>query len=266
MSKSKIAKYTVLAVTIAAFLIQSCHSKEGARISQRKNQPFGTDLENTLESVFGKEKQPTSTTKTIADTASVDVVIETTLGDIAVTLFGDTPRHKKNFVKLADSGFYEGTLFHRVIKGFMVQAGDPYTKDPGKEEFYGQGGPGYTIPAEFRANHHHVKGALAAARKGDAANPYKESSGSQFYIVQDEDGCRHLDGQYTVFGQVTEGLDVIDRIASIMTDYRDMPVDEVKILKVTVVRPEPEPESEECVEVCDSSAVEAAGTGTTEEN
>ncbi len=140
--------------------------------------------------------------------------------------------HKANFEKLAKSGFYDGLLFHRVINGFMIQGGDPLTKDPANADRFGTGGPGYTIPAEFVPEHRHIKGAIAAARRGDAANPKKESSGSQFYIVQNEQTCAQLDGEYTVFGETIEGLDVIDKIASVQTDRRDRPVAQVKIIKI----------------------------------
>ena len=121
-----------------------------------------------------------------------------------------------------------------VINGFMIQTGDPLTKDPANKSMYGTGGPGYTVPAEFVKEYRHKKGALAAARRGDAANPYKESSGSQFYIVQDERACAQLDGAYTVFGEVIEGLPVIDKIASVQTDGRDRPFSPVKIVTIKV--------------------------------
>lgn len=158
--------------------------------------------------------------------------IVTTMGTIKVKLYKKTPRHRDNFVKLAKSHFYDSLLFHRVINGFMIQGGDPYTKDTSKVELYGQGGPGYTIPAEFVNEYYHKKGALAAARMGDMANPKKASSGSQFYIVQDENACLHLDGQYTVYGETIGGLDVIDRIASVPVDRYDRPLKDVRILSV----------------------------------
>ena len=136
-------------------------------------------------------------------------------------------------VKLALAGYYDGLLFHRVINGFMIQGGDPLTKDASKISEFGTGGPDYTIPAEIeqgvKAGYRHKKGALAAARIGDAANPYRESSGSQFYIVQDEQACAQLDGAYTVFGETVSGLDVIDKIAAVKTDNRDIPLNPVRI-------------------------------------
>ncbi len=158
--------------------------------------------------------------------------IETNLGTIKVKLYSKTPAHRDNFIKLAHEHFYDGTLFHRVIDGFMIQGGDPLSKDPSKRNMYGTGGPDYTVPAEFVPEYTHKKGALAAARRGDAANPKKASSGSQFYIVQDETTCHQLDGQYTVFGETVEGLDVIDKIASVSTDARDCPLNDVMIIRV----------------------------------
>lgn len=161
--------------------------------------------------------------------------IVTNLGTIRVKLYEQTPKHRDNFCKLALSGFYDGILFHRVINGFMIQTGDPLSKDPSMADRYGTGGPGYTIPAEFVPEYRHIKGALAAARRGDAANPMKESSGSQFYIVQDENACAQLDGDYTVFGETLEGLATVDKIAAVETDLRDRPVSEVKIISIKLV-------------------------------
>lgn len=162
--------------------------------------------------------------------------IVTSMGTIRVKLYASTPKHRENFAKLALEGFYDGILFHRVIDGFMIQGGDPLSKDPSKRDSWGTGGPGYNVPAEIATGGKHLKGALAAARKGDMANPLRESSGSQFYIVQDERTCSQLDGQYTVFGQTVEGFDVIDAIAAVATDYRDRPTEPVKIEKITLVK------------------------------
>lgn len=159
-------------------------------------------------------------------------VIETNLGDIKIKLYKDTPKHRENFAKLALTGYYDGMLFHRVIDGFMIQGGDPLSKDPDNRPVFGTGGPGYTVPAEILPNHKHIKGALAAARLGDMANPKRESSGSQFYLVQDAESCSQLDGQYTVYGETLEGLNVIDKIAKVACDRRDCPVNDVKIIRV----------------------------------
>ena len=158
--------------------------------------------------------------------------IITSMGVIKIKLYADTPKHRENFAKLALEKYYDGILFHRVIDGFMIQAGDPLTKDANNKPRFGTGGPDYTIPAEFVPEHNHKKGALAAARRGDAVNPYKESSGSQFYIVQDERNCAQLDGEYTVFGETIEGIDVIDKIAAVETDRRDCPLQDVKIITI----------------------------------
>lgn len=161
--------------------------------------------------------------------------IATSEGTIRIKLYKETPLHRDNFVKLASERFYDGILFHRVIKGFMIQGGDPNTKNPEAAETFGTGGPGYTVPAEIVSGFTHKKGALAAARKGDVANPYRESSGSQFYIVQDAQGCSHLDGQYTIFGETLSGLEVVDRIADIPVNGRSLPEKEVKIISILPV-------------------------------
>lgn len=158
--------------------------------------------------------------------------IITSMGVIKVKLYAKTPLHRENFEKLALNKYYDGVLFHRVIRGFMIQGGDPLSKDPANKAKFGTGGPDYTVPAEFVPEYKHKKGALAAARRGDAVNPYKESSGSQFYLVQDAAGCAQLDGDYTVFGETIEGLDVIDKIAAVQTDNRDCPVQDVKIITI----------------------------------
>ena len=161
--------------------------------------------------------------------------IVTNMGTMRIKLYSKTPKHRENFVKLVAEHYYDSLLFHRVIDGFMIQAGDPYTRDTSKVALYGQGGPDYTIPAEFVNEYWHKKGAIAAARKGDMANPKKASSGSQFYIVQDENNCLHLDGQYTIFGETIEGLDVIDKIAKVPTDRYDRPLEDVRIITVKPV-------------------------------
>ncbi len=182
------------------------------------------------------------------------VVIETSMGTIKAKLYNDTPLHRDNFIKLVNDGWYNGSPFHRVIKDFMIQGG---------QNADGRMDPGYTVPAEFRDNHFHKKGALCAARQGDQVNPKKASSGSQFYIVQGQvfddkklemyeerlgkifsatqrqayktvGGTPHLDGDYTVFGEVTEGLDIVDKIARVKTGYMDVPVEPVTINKITI--------------------------------
>ena len=242
--------------------------------------------------------------------------IETSMGDIKVNLYNETPKHRDNFIKLAKDGTYNGTLFHRVIKDFMVQAGDPESKNAPKGKMLGSGDVGYTVPAEFvYPKYFHKKGALSAARQGDEVNPKKESSGCQFYIVtgkvfndstllnmeqqknqnkvteafnalaqkhmkeiykmrkaNDQDGLYalqdtlfiqaeaeaakqpdfhftpeqikayttvggtpHLDGEYTVFGEVVEGMDIVDKIQQVKTDRSDRPEEDVKIINVSVI-------------------------------
>ena len=164
-----------------------------------------------------------------------EFIIETTHGTMKVKLYSKTPQHRDNFAKLVSEKYYDGIRFHRVIEGFMIQAGDPYSRDTSKVDLWGQGGPDYTVPAEFVNEYWHKKGAIAAARRGDMANPTKASSGSQFYIVHDENACLHLDGQYTIFGEVIDGLDVIDKIATVETDYYDRPSEDVFIKAVIPV-------------------------------
>ncbi len=186
------------------------------------------------------------------------VLLKTDMGDMILELYDDTPYHRDNFVKLVEEDFYEELLFHRVIPNFMVQGGDPQSKHSKANQPLGRGGPGYTLPAEILSNHIHVKGALAAARLPDAANPEKNSSGSQFYIVHGKQlderhlqllqdsrglsysqeqieaylahgGTPHLDGDYTVFGHVLEGLDIIDKIAGVKRNRRDRPDEDLKM-------------------------------------
>ena len=243
------------------------------------------------------------------------VRLETTMGNITVKLYNETPKHRDNFIKLVKEGTYDSTLFHRVIKNFMIQAGDPQSKTATDTTTLGNGDVGYTLPAEFNPKFFHKKGALAAARLGDDVNPKKESSGCQFYIVTgrkfseaqmismenqlndarlenvfnelgrkhmkeiykmrkagDNDGllelqdsletqaraivakepalkfnreqiaayttvggAPHLDGAYTVFGEVTDGMDVVDKIQAVKTNRADRPETDVRILKATVI-------------------------------
>ena len=200
------------------------------------------------------------------------VLMETTEGNILLTLYDDTPLHRDNFLRLANEHFYDSLLFHRVIKNFMIQGGDPDSRHAEPGATLGEGEVGYTLEAELfdgngRLLHPHRRGALAMAREGDDVNPERRSSGCQFYIVwgttfssselqtigerldamtqhrvtmtpelQDlyrkTGGAPHLDGQYTVFGEVTEGLDVLKRIQQVFTDDYDRPVDDVRILRI----------------------------------
>ncbi|MGZ8557775.1 MAG: peptidylprolyl isomerase [Chitinophagaceae bacterium] len=199
-----------------------------------------------------------------------DVLLQTSLGDITIRLSDSTPLHRDNFLKLVKQSFYDSVLFHRVINNFMIQAGDPDSKNAPAGKPLGNGGPSYTIPAEFRTTLFHKKGAIAAARQGDNVNPEKASSGSQFYIVQGKTfsdtgldsletfrlkgkklpadqreayitlgGTPHLDGGYTVFGEVVNGLEVIDKIATVATSRaadRDRPLENVMILQTKLIK------------------------------
>ena len=199
-----------------------------------------------------------------------DVLIQTTMGDIVIRLSDSTPLHRDNFLKLAKVGYYDSVLFHRVIQNFMIQAGDPNSKQAKAGVPLGNGGPGYTVPAEFRTTLFHKKGVLAAARSGDNVNPTKASSGSQFYIVQGKvftdagldslelfrlngrkippvqrevyktiGGTPHLDQGYTVYGEVVKGLEVVDKIAAVQTSKaqdRDRPLQDVRIIKTKLIK------------------------------
>jgi peptidyl-prolyl cis-trans isomerase B (cyclophilin B) len=154
-------------------------------------------------------------------------IIKTKFGDIEVKFFPDVaPRHVENFIKLAKSGFYNGTIFHRVIPGFMIQGGDPNTKDSLRKDTYGQGGPGYTLKAEF-SDRPHKRGIVSMARASDP-----DSAGSQFFIVVED--SRFLDRKYTVFGEVTKGIGVADKIVNLPRDERDNPKERVE-MTVTIV-------------------------------
>ncbi len=197
--------------------------------------------------------------------SEIMVKIETTKGIITVKLYNETPLHRDNFVKLVEEKYYDGLLFHRVINSFMIQGGDPDSRNAKQGQMLGNGGPDYTIPAEFNSQLIHKKGALAAARTADQVNPEKRSSGSQFYIVQGNvyndnqlqyfssqtkrqytdaqkeiyktlGGTPHLDGAYTVFGEVVTGLDIIDAIAAVKTDGANRPMEDVKIISMSIIK------------------------------
>lgn len=193
------------------------------------------------------------------------VLLKTTYGDIVIALYNDTPQHKANFEKLVNEKFYDGVLFHRIIKGFMIQGGDPDSKNAKPGQMLGSGDLGYTIPAEFVSGRFHKRGAVAAAREGDQVNPQKASSGCQFYIVDgtvyDNEkmtmiaqrtgktfspeqvqayttvgGAPWLDGDYTVFGEVVKGMEVVDKIADQQKDRNDRPLEDIKIISATIIR------------------------------
>ena len=219
----------ILTITLcclgAAAMLCSCGGNAARKAAQ--------DAEKAATDSIAAAEQTKRTMDKIATLPAEPVFdIITSMGVIKVKLYAKTPLHRENFEKLALNKYYDGVLFHRVIRGFMIQGGDPLSKDPANKAKFGTGGPDYTVPAEFIPEYKHKKGALAAARRGDAVNPYKESSGSQFYLVQDAAACAQLDGAYTVFGETIEGLDVIDKIAAVQTDNRDCPVQDVKIITI----------------------------------
>lgn len=284
-------RHLILSIVMVAFTLMSCSAgnAEGSASAAAKNK---------------------------TDNKMTKVKLETSLGDIVVELYNETPQHRDNFIKLVGSGYYDGVLFHRVIKDFMIQTGDGNSKNAGPETTLGDGDPGYTIEAEFvYPKYFHKRGALAAARTGDQVNPERRSSGSQFYIVtgkiyssddlnmmakrladmkkqdifrrlvsensekisqlqqaQDSAGLQalqnefiqqteaeaakenfsftdeqidaytsvggtpHLDGQYTVFGEVVSGMDVVDKIQNTTTGRMDRPTVDIKIVKATILK------------------------------
>jgi len=156
------------------------------------------------------------------DGGAPHAILKTKFGEMEIVLFPElAPKHVASFMKLAKSGFYNGTIFHRVIPGFMIQGGDPNTKDPNKRREYGMGGPGYTLPAEFNRVRHE-RGILSAARTADP-----NSAGSQFFLMVNK--APHLDGQYTVFGEVIKGIEISDQIVNQPRDPRDMPLERIEI-------------------------------------
>jgi peptidyl-prolyl cis-trans isomerase B (cyclophilin B) len=158
-----------------------------------------------------------------------NVIIKTNFGSIKFGLLPElAPETVRNFVTLAKNGIYDGTLFHRVIPGFMIQGGDPNTKDPNKKSQWGMGGPGHSIKAEF-SSRSHLEGIVSMAR---AADP--DSAGSQFFIVTSDNNTESLDRQYTVFGKVTEGMDVAHKIENLPRDGNDCPEQEAKMLEVVI--------------------------------
>lgn len=194
------------------------------------------------------------------------IVFETSAGNMVIQLYDETPLHSENFTKLVNEGYYNNLLFHRVIKNFMIQAGDPNSKAAKPGEMLGMGGPGYTVPAEFVKKYYHKQGALAAARQPDQMNPEKESSGSQFYIVhgktysdaeldafvqrgmhipftaeqidvyKNSGGTPHLDYEYTVFGEIIEGLEILDYIAANPVDRNNRPISDIRIIKAYTIK------------------------------
>lgn len=208
-----------------------------------------------------KDKAKTETTSETKNEKMTEVLIKTSKGNIKIALYNETPQHRDNFIKLVKEGYYDGVLFHRIIQGFMVQTGDPDSKNAKPGQMLGNGGPDYRIPAEINPNIIHRRGAVAAARDN---NPQKASSGSQFYIVDGTvypeaqlvsmmsrygktltpeqlkayttvGGAPWLDGDYTVFGQVLTGMEVVDKIAAQQKDRNDRPLEDVKIISIKII-------------------------------
>ena len=241
-------KHNVLIILLSALLLLAC-----SQASQADTATTGSD--NQEQKNPTKKKKPAQMTK---------VLLKTSMGDIVIALYDETPLHKENFIKLVNDKYYDGVLFHRIIQNFMIQTGDPESKAAKPGQMLGNGGPGYTIPAEFVPGLYHKRGAVAAARMGDNVNPKKESSGSQFYIVdgrvfstndlnrviqmtgktysmeQIKDytsigGAPHLDGDYTVFGEVVSGMEIVDKIAAQQKDGRDRPLEDIKIISAEIM-------------------------------
>jgi len=180
----------------------------GVWLYSESNQVWANDP-NVVLTAEGKGKAPRA-------------ILKTKFGEMEIVFFPElAPKHVESFLNLARKGFYNGTIFHRIIPGFMIQGGDPITKDPSKKSAYGTGGPGYTVPAEFNKIPHE-RGILSAARTADP-----DSAGSQFFIMVAK--SPHLDGQYTVFGEVVKGIEVADKIVSQPRDRRDMPLERIEI-------------------------------------
>ena len=162
----------------------------------------------------------------------VVMVVETTMGTVEFKLYNETPLHRDNFIKLAEAHYFDSLLFHRVIDGFVIQGGDPNSKHAEPGQLLGDGGPDYGVPAEFRVEQGIVteKGSILAAREGDDINPQRESSASQFCFMMGR--SPHLDGAYTLFGEVTEGMEVLEAIEKVPTDQYDRPLEDVRMLRV----------------------------------
>lgn len=245
-------------VMIFAALLISALSCQPAKGDSGKN---STEKAQSTEEMTQKPKNDKPQNKMENLTK---VLITTSLGDITIALYDKTPQHRDNFIKLVKENYYDGVLFHRIIQQFMIQTGDPDSKTAKPGQMLGSGGPNYKIPAEFVPSLFHKRGAVAAARMGDQVNPEKKSSGSQFYIVDGRKyssqelnniafqsnkqfsqaqreaymtigGAPFLDGDYTVFGEVIEGMDIVDKIAAQPKDRADRPTTDIKIISTTII-------------------------------
>lgn len=248
----------ILLVALTVFAFTACNNQGEKKETKRPQ--VKKEVKSNQASAPEKAKAGTDENTKKGQKAK----ISTRFGDITVLLYDETPIHRDNFVKLVENGFYNGTIFHRVINGFMIQGGDPNSIGAGPNDRLGNGGPGYTLEAEIKPEFIHKKGALAAARLGDAQNPEKRSSGSQFYIVQGKPvtaqqlnqmsqrtgafytaeqietykkvgGTPFLDNGYTDFGEVVDGLEVVDMIASVKTKPGDRPLEDVE-MNITLIK------------------------------
>ena len=231
MEKEKKMKKGIILLFAAAFILAGCNNSGKKAEEDPSEAPADSvqTIKKRSPADTKEEKELSAEEKAAAQEEEPLFDILTTMGTIRVKLYSKTPKHRDNFIHLAITGYYDGVLFHRVVPDFVIQAGDPNTRDSSLIDQWGQGGPDYMIPPEFVPEYTHKKGALAAARSGDIANPMKESHGSQFYIVVSPENCQHLDGEYTVFGEVVSGLNTIDRISRVRTDKYDRPLKPIKI-------------------------------------
>ena len=251
-------KISFIFTVIFSLFLASCSSSKTSDVPAERTEEITEATPTT-----GNQTEQNQNTRDMENLTKV--LIKTSEGDITIALYDNTPKHKENFIKLVNDGFYDGVLFHRIIQGFMIQTGDPESKGAPAGKMLGNGGPGYTIPAEFKPENYHKRGAVAAARQGDQVNPTKASSGSQFYIVDGKPfnanlmaqisyqygksfteeqrkvyetigGAPFLDGDYTVFGEVVEGMDVVDKIAAKPKDRYDRPTADVKIISTEILK------------------------------
>jgi len=247
---------------IIALVFLNASGCENKKAPQPEQQPV-----SVIEQPVEKPQPYAEALKILPDLAKVKIA--TKYGDMIVALYNETPLHRDNFLKLASEKYYDGLLFHRCINHFMIQGGDPQSRGASPSAMLGNGGPGYTVPAEFRPNLIHKRGALCAARQGDQVNPKKESSGSQFYIVQGQlwtdmqlsqietnigstmpgfkyseeqkqlyktiGGTAQLDMNYSVYGEVILGLNVIDSIASLRGNQANRPLSDV-VMSMEVIQ------------------------------
>lgn len=254
-------KHYLWIAVLAVFALAACNSGNSDK-KETKRPQLKKEVKKNQAAAPGKANSSADANQD--QPKGQKALISTKFGDMTVVLYDETPIHRDNFVKLVENGFYNGTLFHRVIRGFMIQGGDPNSVGAGPNDRLGNGGPGYTLEAEIRPEFIHKKGALSAARQRDEVNPERRSSGSQFYIVQGRQvnaqqlnqmaqqsgafytaeqintykkigGAPHLDNQYTVFGEVIDGMEVIDMIAAVPTKPGDRPVQDIE-MTITMIK------------------------------